>query len=268
MSSIHALSPESRHRRHSWYSRRRANFARLAAVVLAFGWHASPARAADDADLVTAHGQLLFADDFSRDETTPGQEEIGGGWTSNSAWRAKGQQQVDLMDGAMHVTRHAQADHGVAIFHDVQFTDGAVQLRFRLGANDDLGVDFVDRELKTVHAGHLCLARVTVKGVTLTDSKTGGMNLELRARREAGDVSSELAALLKTKTHHIPHPLTPDEWHTLLIVVEGPQMRVSIDGQAIGDFSSEGIAHPTKRMITLAVNHSAVVDDVSVWKLK
>ena len=33
-------------------------------------------------------------------------------------------------------------------------------------------------------------------------------------------------------------------------------------------FSSEGIAHPMKRMITLAVNKSAQVDDVKVWKLK
>jgi hypothetical protein len=34
-------------------------------------------------------------------------------------------------------------------------------LKFKLGDGDDLGVDFVDRELKTVHAGHLCMARVT-----------------------------------------------------------------------------------------------------------
>ena len=45
-------------------------------------------------------------------------------------------------------------------------------------------------------------------------------------------------------------------------------MRASVDGKAIGQFKSEGIAHPTKRMITLAVNKSAWVDDVKVWKLK
>ena len=103
----------------------------------------------------------VFSDEFSRDEATPGKEDIGNGWTSNSAWRAKGHQQVDLIDGYMHVTKHAEADHGVAIFHNVEFQDGIVQLKFRLGEGDDLGVDFVDRELKTVHAGHLCIARVT-----------------------------------------------------------------------------------------------------------
>jgi len=216
------------------------------------------------ADFITP----LFSDDFSREEAAPGKEDIGNGWTSNSAWRAKGHQQVDLIDGVMHITKHAEADHGVAIFHKVEFQDGIVELKFKLGEGDDLGVDFVDRELKTVHAGHLCIARVTNKAVTLTDSKTGGMNNDIRARREKGDKSPELAALLKTKTKSFKLDLTPNEWHTLNIKIVGDQMTVRIDGQETGSFSSEGIAHPTKRMITLAVNKSADVDDVKVSKLK
>jgi hypothetical protein len=213
-------------------------------------------------------GTLLFEDHFDRDEATPGKEDIGHGWTANSAWRAKGHQQVDLVDGAMHVTKHAEADHGVAIFHDVAFQDGVVELKFQLGEGDDLGVDFVDRELKTVHAGHLCMARVTLKGITLTDSKTGGMDLKIQERRLAGDKSPELAALLKSKTKTFPLTLKSDDWHTLHVTVAGDKMTARIDGQEIGSFASEGIAHPTKRMITLAVNKSAQVDDVKVWKLK
>ncbi len=210
----------------------------------------------------------LFSDDFARDEATPGKEDIGNGWTSNSAWRSKGHQQVDLIDGVMHVTKHAEADHGVAIFHNVEFQDGIVELKFKLGEGDDLGVDFVDRELKTVHAGHLCIARVTNKAVTLTDSKTGGMNNEIRERREKGDKSPELAALLKTKSKSFKLDLKPNEWHSMNITVEGDKMSVKIDDQDTGSFSSEGIAHPTKRMITLAVNKSADVDDVKISKLK
>ena len=52
------------------------------------------------------------------------------------------------------------------------------------------------------------------------------------------------------------------------VVVEGDEMRVAIDGREAGRLRSEGIAHPTKRMITLAVGKSAWVDDVGVWKLK
>ena len=213
-------------------------------------------------------GSLLFSDDFSRDEATPGKEDIGNGWTSNSAWRAKGHQQVDLIDGHMHVTKHAEADHGVAIFHAAEFQDGIVELKFRLSEGDDLGVDFVDRELKTVHAGHLCIARVTNKSVTITDSKTGGMDNEIRARREKGDKSPELAALLKSKTKSFKLDLKPNEWHTMHITVEGDKMTVKIDDLEAVSFASPGIAHPTKRMITLAVNQSADVDDVKVSKLK
>lgn len=213
-------------------------------------------------------GTLLFEDHFDRDEATPDKEDIGKGWTSNSAWRAKGHKQVDLDNGAMHVTKHAEADHGVAIFHDVAFQDGAVELKFRLGEGDDLGVDFVDRELKTVHAGHLCIARITLKNLTLTDSKTGGMDLKIQERREKGEKSPELTQLLKSKTRSFPLELKADDWHTMLITVEGSVMHASIDGKVIGEFNSEGMGHPTKRMITLAVNKSAHVDDVKVWRMK
>jgi hypothetical protein len=218
--------------------------------------------------LIAAEPTPLFSDDFARNEKTPGKEDLGNGWTSNSGWRAKGHQQVDLIDGVMHVTKHAEADHGVAIFHNVEFQDGIVELRFKLGAGDDLGVDFVDRELKTVHAGHLCMARVTNKALTIMDSKTGGMDNKIRERRQAGDKSPELAALLKTKTKAFKLDLKTTDWHTLHITVSGNTMTVKIDDQPAGTFSSEGIAHPTKRMITLAVNKSAQVDDVKVWRLK
>lgn len=213
-------------------------------------------------------GELILKDDFNRDEATPDKEDIGNGWTSNSAWRAKGHKQVDLVDGAMHVTRHAEADHGVAIFHNVAFQDGAVELRFKLRPGDDLGLDFVDRELKTVHAGHLCMARVTLKGLTITDSKTGHMDLKIRERRLAGEKSPELTKLIQSKRASFPLNLEADKWYTLRVVVEGDVMRVSLDGKPVGVFQSEGIAHPTKRMITLAVNKQAWVDDVKVWKRK
>jgi len=229
---------------------------------------AGPLFATDDPTLIRENGTLLFQDDFNRQESTPDQEEIGNGWTTNSATRAKGTKQAALEDGALHVTRAAVADHGVAIFHDAAFQDGAVRLRFKLEEGDDLGVDFVDRELKTVHAGHLCIARVTLKNLALTDEKTGGMDNAVHERRLAGDNSPELLRLLQSRTRSFPLDLKPSAWHTLLVVVDGDVMRATIDDKPIGEFRSPGIAHPTKRMLTLAVNKSAWVDDVKVWNLK
>lgn len=222
----------------------------------------------DDDAFVRENGTALFQDDFNRHESTPDKEELGNGWTTNSAWRAKGTKQASLEDGALHITKAPIADHGVAIFHDVAFQDGAVRLRFKLEAGDDLGVDFVDRELKTVHAGHLCLARVTLKNLALIDSKTGNMDNANRERQLAGDKSPEFLALLRSRAKSFPLDLTAGEWHTLLVVIDGDVMRATIDAKPIGEFKSPGIGHPTKRMITLAVNKSAWVDDVKVWKLQ
>ena len=112
------------------------------------------------------------------------------------------------------------------------------------------------------------MARVTNKNLTIMDSKTGGMDLKIQERRKAGDKSPELAALLKSKTKSPKLDLKAEDWHTMHIKIVADQMSVRLDGQEIGSFSSEGIAHPTKRMITLAVNKSADVDDVKVSKLK
>ncbi len=240
----------------------------LPSLTVAFGLSLVPSQISASEPSSRPAGELIFEDDFNRDESTPDKEEIGNGWTTNSAWRANGKKQVDLADGAMHVTRVPEADHGVAIFQKVEFQNGIVQLRFKLGKGDDLGLDFVDRELKTVHAGHLCIARVRLDRLQLTDSKTGVMDNRIRERRLAGDKSPELAALLKTKTASFRLNLKPDTWYELRVIVTGDVMRAMIDGTVIGDFQSPGIGHPTKRMITLAVNKSAWVDDVRIWKQK
>lgn len=227
-----------------------------------------PQARADDAALVAAKGTLLFSDDFQRDESTPDKEEIGGGWTSNSAWRAGGRKQADLRDGFLLVTMDKAADHGVALFHDAPMRDGAVSLRVRLQKGEDLSLDFNDVDLKTVHAGHLCVARITLDRLTLTDTKTGAMDLKIRERRLAGEKSPELDALLKGKSGSFPLKLEPDAWHELLVVIQGDVMRASVDGKLVGELKSEGIAHPTKKRITLGVNKVARVDDVKAWALK
>ena len=217
---------------------------------------------------IKARGTLIFQDDFERDESKPGKEEIGNGWTSNSPWRAKGNQQVDLVNGVMTAERHKVADHGVAIFQKLDFQDAAVEMKVKLGKGDNLGLDFVDREVKTIHAGHLCMARVALDQMTIMDSKTGHMNKEIRERRQAGEKSPELTKLLNSKKKNFKLNLKPDTWYTMLVVVEGDKMSTYLDGNLVGEFSSEGIAHPTKRMITLAVAKKAAVDDVKVWRLK
>ena len=222
----------------------------------------------DDAALVKTAGTLLFEDSFDREEASPDKEEIGAGWTTNSAGRAKGAKQADLADGALHVTRSPEANHAPCVFHDIAFQDGAVQFRFKLTGSESVALDFVDRELKTVHAGHLCNAKVSLKELRLVDTKTGGANLEIKEKIEKKQKDPALAKLLKSKTNIVPIDLKAGEWHAMLVVVEGDTMRVTIDGKPAGQLKSEGIAHPTKRMLTWTHETSGWIDDVKVWKLK
>lgn len=98
--------------------------------------------------------------------------------------------------------------------------------------------------------------------------KTGGRDNEIRNAHQAGKRTPELKKLLATKVKRFPMQLDPGSWHTLLVVMEGDEMRAVIDGETAGAFMSPGVAHPTMRMITRAVNKSAWVDDVKVWRLR
>ena len=56
------------------------------------------------------------------------------------------------------------------------------------------------------------------------------------------------------------------KWYKLLVEVNGDTLKASIDDKQVGSFSSQGIAHPTKRTLRLAVPKNAVVDDLKIGK--
>lgn len=213
-------------------------------------------------------GQLVFSDDFNRKESQEKTDEPGNGWETNSRSRAKGNKQVDLVDGAMRIYIHAEADHAVSVTHPFAFTDGAVKMRFKLeDERDRLGLNFADLEFKEVHAGHLCMAMFSPKDVTLRDLKTGQMEIKGYEARKAGKKpTAEEQAVLKTKEKVIPCPIKIGEWHELVVRIEGTKMTAAVDGKEVGEFSSPGIGHPTKRMLRLNVPRNAVVDDVALFK--
>ncbi|QDU62616.1 hypothetical protein Pan216_34830 [Planctomycetes bacterium Pan216] len=212
-------------------------------------------------------GQLIFQDDFERNESQEEKDEVGKGWKTNSKSRAAGNKQVDLRDGTMFVYIHKVADHAVSVNHPFEFTDGAIELRFKLDdKKDSLGLNFADPTFKDVHAGHLFDVRITPRYVLLSDLKTGKMIPKIRDMRRAKTLPPELQSMLKTKERRIPNTLETGKWHDLLVTVKGDQLTASIDGKKIGSFSSEGIAHPTKKLLRLSVPRNATVDDVKMYR--
>ena len=209
---------------------------------------------------------LIFEDDFNRDESQQLKEEIGNGWSTASDKRAAGNKQVDLRDGTLHIYIHEVADHAVSVRHDAEFTNGAVECRFMLEHEKDvLGLNFADLEFKSVWAGHLFKVEVGIKKLKITDLKTGVMDLEIRKKRQSKQVTPELQKLLNSKTTQFPLKLKVGKWYALAVEVKGKTINVKIDGKDIGTFASDGIAHPTKRMLRLSVPRQAVVDDLKIY---
>jgi hypothetical protein len=214
------------------------------------------------------YGRLIFQDDFARTESQEQKDEPGNGWATNSQSRAKGHKQVDLREGALFISTHAEANHAASVTHPLEFTDGVLALRFMLpDAQDALGVNFADPECKEVHAGHLFAVKVGAKQVVLQDLKTGNMRLDIRKAREAKQkLTDEQQHALEGKQKTLPRVVEVGKWHDLLVKIAGDEMSVTIDGQLVGSFKSPGIGHPTKRVLRLPTPRSVAVDDIRAWR--
>jgi len=230
----------------------------------------------DDLAWLQKSGTLIFHDAFEREIDGNHAEAIGNGWHSATADRVPHLKQAAIDAGTLKIASATkEAGHAAHIHHEAGFEDGGILVRFRFpgeSPNESLQLGFVDREAKGVHAGHLCYAIVSPSGMTLTDWKTGVMNLEIRklrgeltARKEA--LPADLEALLKSKQTSVQCRLD-HEWHELVLVTEGDEMRASLDGGATLQWRSSGFAHPTKRWLSFLVGSTVWIDDVKIWKVK
>ena len=207
---------------------------------------------------------VLFADQFERTEKDQGKEQPGNGWGTNSKTRAKGVKQVFLRDGKMHIKRAAVADHGVSVTQDVSFRNASITLRFMVPKNGDLGINIADMNEKSVHAGHICMARIKPASLEIVDLKTGRMKKEIHEKNKAKKLTKADKARIAAKSIVLPLKLETGIWHGLEILIMDDTMTVKIDARKIGSMASPGIAHETKRRIRLAVNTEAWVDDITI----
>ena len=216
------------------------------------------------ADDGTVSLKTIFQDKFNREEEAGAKENPGNGWGTNSKTRAKGKKQVFLRDNAMYIKRAAVADHGVSVTQDVSFQDVKITTRFMLPQQGDLGVNIADMNEPSVHAGHICMARIKPASLEIVDLKTGRMRKEIHEKNKAKTLTKAEKKDISTKSKIVPLKLKTDVWHNLEIVIAGDTMSVKIDGRQIGRMTSAGIGHETKRRIRLAVNTEAWVDDFNV----
>lgn len=246
-------------------------------LILALLLATSPAalRAADAAWL-REKGTLIFHDAFEREEDGNLAKAIGNGWNSATADRVPHIKMADLDGGILKINSASkEAGHAAHIHHEAGFTDGGAVVRFKfpgLNKGESLQLGFVDRKTKGVHAGHLGYGILSQSSVTLIDHKTDIMNLENRKRRDDAvarkeKVPADLEALLKSKQTTVPWK-SDTEWHELILVTEGDEMRLSLDGKLVAKHRSEGFAHPMKRWFSFLVPNTVWIDDVKLWKVR
>jgi hypothetical protein len=58
------------------------------------------------------------------------------------------------------------------------------------------------------------------------------------------------------------------KWHELVLVTEGEEMRLSLDGKKIASHRSDGFAHPVKRWFSFLVGSTVWIDDVQIWRVR
>ena len=92
------------------------------------------------------------------------------------------------------------------------------------------------------------------------------MEKKTRELNKAKKLTPEQKKALKAKEKEFKNKLEVGKWYNLLVEINADTLSVKIGGKEIGSFKSEGIAHPTKRTLRLAVPKNAVVDDLKIYK--
>ncbi len=219
------------------------------------------------ADHGTSSGELILFEDFNRPDASSSKDGLGREWGTNSDRRASGKKQATLRDGTFQLVTAPGADHNAVAYHPLApaFADGAISIRFRMGAGQFFAVDFNNPECDTVHSGHIINVAFRANGVTIRDSKTGTMDLKIRSEIKAGKKTPEITALLKTKTITLPASLDDNIWHTAVMQKQGDVLSVQLDGKMLGQLQSPGITHDSINKVSISAKRSPLLDDLKVW---
>lgn len=148
--------------------------------------------------------------------------------------------------------------------------DMEVSVKFKFAGPEakSFNVWFDDYQYKGSQAGHIVSVSVSPKRVSIRDAKTGSDKWEIYNKRKSPEGLDEATKeLLKTKSAVLPIDFekNKDEWHELLIRTKADKLIVKIDGEEVGGFQSEGVAHMTKSLVSLTTTINDVhYDDLVI----
>ena len=198
-------------------------------------------------------GKLLFSDDFERDDLGEWKEIIPG---------------FRVADGVLVATQD-KADHGSVGRVYLPMNNVVMKFRFKLAGSPRFNLVFDDKNHKGSHAGHICRVAYAQRQVRLGDDKEGIMRNDIFKMRRDPKQKAEGDKLVENRGSSVKVNLEQNRWYTTTIEIHDDQMRVSLDGNAIGYLKSSGIDHPTKQSAHFTVSGEAThFDDVQIWQAR
>jgi len=207
----------------------------------------------------TYYAELIFEDDFSKDG-------FGEQW---SHYKSESVVKDGVLIGkTIDIKDHAGVD--AIRFEGKQDLEVSVKFNFMSESAERFNVWLDDKDYKGSHAGHISSITITPTTGSISDAKTGNFENAIYEKRKGGaalDAATE--EMLKTKTASFPLDLDREKWHTLLVQTKGDEVIVSVNGYEVGKLKSEGLAHPTKSVVSLTTNINDVhYDDFAIRSAK
>lgn len=190
------------------------------------------------------YDELIFQDDFSGNQLG----ERWGHYVSDSIV-----QDGVLVGRSKDIAVHAGVDN-------IKFEgrrDLEVSVKFKFAGPDAkrFNIWFDDYNYKASHAGHISSIDFTLNSLSMSDAKTGAFEKNIYAQRKTPEGLDEATTeMLKTKRASTKLDLKEGQWYSLVVRTKGPTVTVLIDDKQVGEFSSEGIAHETKSLVSLTTN--------------
>lgn len=206
-------------------------------------------------DLIPAslatRGEVLLSDDFQREELGDWKQIIPG---------------FKVQDGVLVGTQDSDAHGSVGRIY-VPMKDVVVSFRFKLAGSPRFNLVFDDKNYKGSHAGHICRVAVAKKQIRLGDDKEGIMRNDIFKLKRDPKTKPEADKLLKGRGSNVKVSLESNQWYTMEVQIVGDEMRVSLDGKAVGYLKSPGLSHAAKQSLHFTVSGKAThFDDVRIWK--
>ena len=222
---VETLSPEDRQWLTEWDAKR------------------EPGKGGADDKKESYYTELIFEDDFEKGE-------FGEQW---SHYKSESVVKGGVLIGkTIDITDHAGVD--AIRFEGKQDLEVSVKFNFVGETAERFNVWLDDKDYKGSHAGHICSISITPTLGSISDAKTGSFENAIYEKRTAGALDAATEEMLKTKTMNLPIDLKREKWHTLLIQSKGDEVVVSVNGYELGKLKSEGLAHPTKSVVSLTTN--------------